>query len=67
MEPITTPLGTTPYMANVIVNIKKRAPFDEIRQGIIDRLETSIGFFNGAKIYAINCDCLTDTTCFFRC
>lgn len=44
----------------IIVNIKKRAPFDEIRQGIIDRLETSIGFFNGAKIYAINCDCLTD-------
>ena len=34
----------------IIVNIKKRAPYDEIRQGIIDRLETSVGFFNGAKI-----------------
>ena len=44
----------------IIVNIKKNATFDEIRQGIIERIESSIGFFNGAKIYAINCKCLTD-------
>ncbi|MGL5316285.1 MAG: septum site-determining protein MinC [Peptostreptococcaceae bacterium] len=44
----------------IIVNIKKSATFDEIKQGIIERLESSIGFFNGAKIYAINCDYLTD-------
>lgn len=46
--------------SGIIVNIKKKAPFDEIKQCIIERLESSIGFFNGAKIYAINCDCLTD-------
>lgn len=44
----------------IIVNIKKNASFDEIKQGIIERLESSIGFFNGAKIYAIDCNCLTD-------
>lgn len=44
----------------IIVNIKKAATFDEIKQAIIERLESSIGFFNGAKIYAINCDYLTD-------
>lgn len=44
----------------IIVNIKKAATFEGIKQAIIERLESSIGFFNGAKIYAINCDCLTD-------
>ncbi|HSQ89233.1 septum site-determining protein MinC [Romboutsia sp.] len=44
----------------IIVNIKRVASFDEIKQGIVDRLESSVGFFNGAKICAINCDCLSD-------
>lgn len=44
----------------IILNVKKVVPFDEIRNGIIDRLETSVGFFNGAKIDAINCDYLSD-------
>ncbi|MGL5694358.1 MAG: septum site-determining protein MinC [Peptostreptococcaceae bacterium] len=44
----------------IILNIKNVVPFDEIRNGIIDRLETSVGFFNGAKICAINCDYLSD-------
>ena len=44
----------------IILNITKVAPFDEIRNGIIDRLETSVGFFNGAKICAINCKYLSD-------
>lgn len=44
----------------IILNITKVAPFDEIRNGIIDRLETSVGFFNGAKICAINCNYLSD-------
>ena len=46
--------------AGIIVNIKKVASFDEIQQSIIDRLESSVGFFNGAKICAINCECLSD-------
>ena len=44
----------------IIVNIKRRATFDEIKNGIIDRLESSIGFFNGAKICSINCEYLSD-------
>lgn len=44
----------------IILNIKKVVPFDEIRNGVIDKLETSVGFFNGAKICAINCDYLSD-------
>ena len=44
----------------IILNVKKVVPFDEIRNGIIDRLETSVGFFNGAKIDTINCDYLSD-------
>lgn len=44
----------------IIVNIKRKAPFDEVKQNIIDRLESSVGFFNGAKICSINCDYLTD-------
>lgn len=44
----------------IIVNIKKVASFDEIKQSIVDRLESSVGFFNGAKICAINCECLSD-------
>lgn len=46
--------------SGIILNIKKVVPFEEIRNGIIDRLETSVGFFNGAKICAINCDYLSD-------
>lgn len=44
----------------IIVNIKRKAPFDEIKESIVDRLESSVGFFNGAKICSINCDYLTD-------
>ena len=44
----------------IIINIKRKADFDEIKNSIIDKLESSIGFFNGAKIYSINCDCLSD-------
>lgn len=44
----------------IIVNIKRVASFDEIKQSIVDRLESSVGFFNGAKICEINCECLSD-------
>ena len=44
----------------IIVNIKRNATFDEIKNSIIDKLESSIGFFNGAKICSINCKCLSD-------
>lgn len=44
----------------LIINIKQVAPFDEVKQSIIDRLEENVGFFNGAKIYQINCDYLND-------
>lgn len=46
--------------AGIIVNIKRSASFDEIQQSIIERLESSVGFFSGAKICAINCECLSD-------
>lgn len=44
----------------IIVNIKRTASFDDIKQAIIDRLESSVGFFNGAKICEINSKCLSD-------
>lgn len=44
----------------LIINIKKVAPFEQVKQSIIDRLEENVGFFNGAKIYQINCDYLND-------
>ena len=44
----------------LIVNVKKRASLETIKQSIIDRLESSVGFFNGAKICAINCPDLSD-------
>lgn len=44
----------------IIVNVKRKASFEEIRQCIIDKIETSIGFFNGAKIYSINYNHLSD-------
>ncbi len=44
----------------LIVNVKKVAPFEQVKESIIDRLEKNIGFFNGAKIYQINCDYLND-------
>src|SRR5699024_12822416 len=44
----------------IIVNIKRKATFDEIKNSIIDKLESSVGFFNGAKICAINCKYLSD-------
>ena len=44
----------------IIVNIKRKATFDEIKNSIIDKLESSIGFFNGAKICYINCEYLSD-------
>lgn len=44
----------------IIINIKGDAPFDKIKQNIVDRLESSVGFFNGAKIDSINSKHLTD-------
>ncbi|WP_286313057.1 septum site-determining protein MinC [Romboutsia ilealis] len=44
----------------IIVNIKRKATFDEIKSSIIDKLESSIGFFNGAKICSIRCEYLSD-------
>ena len=44
----------------LIINIKKVAPFEQVKESIIDRLEENVGFFNGAKICAINCDYLSD-------
>ncbi|HBI92477.1 MAG TPA: septum site-determining protein MinC, partial [Terrisporobacter glycolicus] len=44
----------------LIINIKKVAPFEHVEKSIIDRLEENVGFFNGAKIYQINCDYLND-------
>lgn len=44
----------------IIVNIKRKATFDEIKNSIIDKLESSIGFFNGAKICSINTEYLND-------
>ena len=48
------------YKKGIVVNIRKKVSFDEIRQGIVDKIESSIGFFNGAKICAIHCDYLND-------
>jgi septum site-determining protein MinC len=44
----------------LIVIVKKRASLETIKQSIMDRLESSIGFFNGAKICAIDCPDLSD-------
>lgn len=44
----------------IVVNVKKKASFEEIRQSIIDKIESSVGFFNGAKICSINYDYLSD-------
>ena len=44
----------------IIVNIKRKATFDEIKNSIIDKLESSIGFFNGSKICSIICKYLSD-------
>lgn len=44
----------------LIINVKKVAPFEQVFQSIIDRLEENVGFFNGAKIYQINCDYISD-------
>lgn len=44
----------------IIVNIKRDAPFEEIQENIINKLEAYVGFFNGAKISEINSDYLTD-------
>ena len=44
----------------LIINIKKVAPFEQVNESIIDRLEENVGFFNGAKIYQINSDYLND-------
>ena len=44
----------------IVVNVKRKASFEEIRQSIIDKIETAIGFFNGAKIYSINYNHLSD-------
>lgn len=44
----------------IIVNIKQVAPFEIVKNSIVDRLEEYVGFFNGAKICEINCDYLSD-------
>lgn len=44
----------------IIVNIKREASFEDIKQNLIDRLESSVGFFNGAKICEINSEYLSD-------
>ena len=44
----------------LIINIKKVAPFEQVKESIIDRLEENVGFFNGDKIYQINSDYLND-------
>ncbi len=44
----------------LIINVKKVAPFEQVKESVIDRLEENVGFFNGAKIYQINCDYLND-------
>lgn len=44
----------------IVINVKKKVSFEEIKQGIIDKIETSVGFFNGAKICAINYNYLSD-------
>ena len=44
----------------LIVNVKKDASYYDIKSAIIEKLESAIGFFNGAKIIAINCEYLTD-------
>ena len=44
----------------LIINVKKVAPFEQVKESIIDRLEENVGFFNGAKIYQINSDYLND-------
>lgn len=44
----------------IVINVKRKASFEEIRQCIIDKIETSIGFFNGARIYSINYNHLND-------
>ncbi len=44
----------------LIVNVRKMASFEEIKASIIEKLESAIGFFNGAKISAINSEFLSD-------
>ncbi len=44
----------------IIVNIKREASFEDIKQNLIDRLESSVGFFYGAKICEINSEYLSD-------
>ncbi|MDR1774768.1 MAG: septum site-determining protein MinC [Clostridioides sp.] len=44
----------------LIVNIKKQLPLEQIKENLISKLETCVGFFNGAKISKINSDYLTD-------
>jgi len=40
----------------IIVNIKRKLPFEEIKENLINKLESYVGFFNGAKISKINSD-----------
>lgn len=46
--------------SGIIVNVKGEAPFEEIKNRIIDKLESYVGFFSGAKICKINCEYLDD-------
>ena len=38
----------------LVINVKKDASFEEIKQSIVDKIGASVGFFNGAKICSIN-------------
>jgi len=44
----------------LVVNVKRPATFEQIKSNLIERLESAVGFFNGAKICAINCKYLND-------
>ncbi|AUN13257.1 cell division regulator (septum placement) [[Clostridium] sordellii] len=44
----------------IVINVKKDASFEEIKQSIVDKIGASVGFFNGAKICSINYNHLTD-------
>jgi septum site-determining protein MinC len=44
----------------IIVNIKRKLPFEEIKENLINKLESYVGFFNGAKISKINSEYLDD-------
>lgn len=44
----------------LIIIVKQKSTLDEIKMSIIDKLESAIGFFNGAKISSIESEFLSD-------